>query len=106
MSWDARNWAYRQSVTSTTKFVLVTMGDRANDEHYYFQTLRKLSSETGINIKTIRRAINELLGLGLIKDTGQRCGRSGQVKIYALIGVPKTDWESQERRETTDAAVQ
>jgi len=61
------------------------MGDRVNDEGFYFETLRKLSAETSIDIKAVRRAVSQLIETGLIVDTGERCGRSNQVKVYRLM---------------------
>jgi hypothetical protein len=44
-----------------------------------------LIADTGLNEKTLSRAMADLQGQGLLVFTGDRCGRSGRTKIYRLV---------------------
>lgn len=104
MSLDATLWAWKAPVqTSTQRLVLISLADRAGEDHTCFPSYERLTKDTLLNRKTIVKVISELIGLQLIQDTGERKGATRQVKVYRLTGVigreeivPKTE-QSQKR---------
>ncbi|MBF7690848.1 helix-turn-helix domain-containing protein [Acinetobacter pollinis] len=104
MSLDATLWAWKAPVqTSTQRLVLISLADRAGEDHTCFPSYERLTKDTLLNRKTIVKVISELIGLQLIQDTGERKGVTRQVKVYRLTGVigreetvPKTE-QSQKR---------
>lgn len=94
MSLDATIWAWKQRIKknkhasrSAVKIVLVSLADRASEDHTCFPSISRLELDTELNRKTILAAIRHLAEVGLIADTGERKGRTKQVKVYRLVGV-------------------
>lgn len=94
MSLDATIWAWKQRIKknkhasrSAVKIVLVSLADRASEDHTCFPSISRLELDTELNRKTILAAIRHLAEIGLIADTGERKGRTKQVKVYRLVGV-------------------
>ncbi len=94
MSLDATRWAWNQRIKqnsrtsrSAVKIVLVSMADRAGEDHICYPSIARLELDTELNRKTILNALRYLEELGLIKDTGDRKGRTKKVKVYRLVGV-------------------
>ena len=95
MSSEALAWAFKQDAKpSSAKFVLVAMAECA---HYQtgkiFPSVKHLVEITGLNRKTIISSIDALEKAGFIRDTGERAGKTAQVKVYAacIETVPKTE---------------
>lgn len=95
MSSEALAWAFKQDVKpSSVKFVLVALCECA---HYQtgliHPSIDHICEITGLNRKTAIAAVAELERLGLLTDTGDRVGRTRQIKVYrAEIGtVPKAE---------------
>jgi DNA-binding MarR family transcriptional regulator len=86
MSIKALNWAAKQSreLNSTSKFVLTTLADYANEENCAYPSQETLSSRTLLDPKTVTIALERLVRHGFIQDTGERKGRTGRVKVYQL----------------------
>jgi hypothetical protein len=88
MSFDASQWAWKQQVTSTQKLILLSLADRASDNHSCFPSIDRLVSDTGLNRKTVLSGLKALGAIGLIttkktkRTSGQYCRNS-----YQLIGV-------------------
>jgi len=58
--------------SSTIKFVLLAMADHANDDgRSVYPSVGKLSKKTALADRTVRRAIDALESLGLVKATGE-----------------------------------
>lgn len=92
MSLDATLWAWKAPVmTSTQRLILLSLADRAGEDHTCFPSHERLVNDTFLNIKTIGKVLKELQELGLLKDTGQRKGRLNRVKVYQLVGVNGRD---------------
>lgn len=100
MSSEALSWAFRQECkSSSVKFTLVALCECAN-----FKTGRitpsiaHIAEITGQNRKTIIANLAILEAEGFIRDTGERCGRTGQIKVYQAETetVPKAE-RSQKR---------
>lgn len=88
MSTDATRWAWTAPVeTSTQRLVLLSLADRAGEQHTAWPSIERLSKDTALNEKTVQKVILELIGLGLVIDTGDRMGPTKRVRVLKLIGV-------------------
>ena len=86
MSIDATNWAWRADVkTSPRRVVLLSLADRAGDDHKCFPSISRLSKDTCLDRKTVMKALDDLQKLGFIFHTGEVRGKG--VKVYQLVGV-------------------
>lgn len=84
MSLDATVWAWKQKVTSTQKLVLLSLADRAGENHDCWPSIERLVNNTGLNRKTVIKVIKEMVELGLIHSQKKAFGRSN---TYTLLGV-------------------
>lgn len=95
MSFDALAWAGRcQPGSAARKLVLLALADRHNPETgLSYPSVAWLVEWTGLNRKTVMSCLDDLESAGMISDSGQRAGRTGQVKAYVLHleTVPKTE---------------
>ncbi|KRI61213.1 DNA-binding protein [Acinetobacter pittii] len=95
MSLDATVWAWKKKFTQAKggsspalkKLVLLSMADRADEQHCCYPSSKRLADDCQINKKTLFKILDELCSEGLIFDTGERKGRTKQVIVYRLIGV-------------------
>lgn len=109
MSSEALSWAFKQTVKpSGAKFTLVAMCECANYKTGRITpSIAHLEEITGQNRKTIIAHIAQLEAQGFIRDTGERTGRTKQIKVYAagVETVPKAE-PSQERNSSENDAKQ
>ena len=100
MSSEALSWAFKSDVKpSSVKFTLVALCECANYQTgKIFPSIKHLCQITGQDRKTVISNIGKLVSEGWLCETGERVGKTGQIKVYqANIGtVPKTE-QSQER---------
>lgn len=95
MSLDATNWAWKTrqkqkkggSLKPLKKLVLLSLSDRAGEDHCAYPSMARLVEDTEMDRKTVLKIIDELIEDGLIVDTGERKGRTKQVKVYQLRGI-------------------
>ena len=95
MSLDASIWAWKVrqkqkkggSLKPLKKLVLLSLSDRAGEDHCAYPSVSRLVEDTEMDRKTVLKIIDELIEDGLIIDTGERKGRTKQVKVYQLMGV-------------------
>ena len=95
MSLDATIWAWKirqkqkkgGSIKPLKKLVLLSLADRASEDHCAYPSVARLVEDTEMDRKTVLKIIDELIEDGLIIDTGERKGRTKQVKVYQLLGV-------------------
>lgn len=95
MSLDATIWAWKVrqkqkkggSIKPLKKLVLLSLSDRAGEDHCAYPSVARLVEDTEMDRKTVLKIIDELIEDGLIVDTGERKGRTKQVKVYQLVGV-------------------
>ncbi|OTG93681.1 helix-turn-helix domain-containing protein [Acinetobacter sp. ANC 3832] len=95
MSLDASIWAWKVrqkqkpkgSIKPLKKLVLLSLADRASEDHCAYPSVARLVEDTEMDRKTVLKIIDELIEDGLIVDTGERKGRTKQVKVYQLVGV-------------------
>ena len=86
MSLDASLWAWKAPVQSSTqRLVLLSLADRAGEDHTCYPSAARLRQDTLLNRKTILGAISDLIELGLVKDTGKKVGNG--VRVLKLINV-------------------
>ncbi|MBJ7539868.1 helix-turn-helix domain-containing protein [Marinomonas transparens] len=95
MSVDATRWAWLASPSKSSELlVLLSMADRAGEDHTCWPSVARLVKDTKLNEKTVNTALKGLVVQGLIRDTGKRVGSTGRVKVYRLIGVLGRDEQS------------
>ncbi|NNP69241.1 helix-turn-helix domain-containing protein, partial [Acinetobacter sp. Ac_5812] len=86
MSLDATIWAWKADVKNgSQRLVLLTLADRAGENHRCFPSIKRMEKDTKLNRKTIMKVLDELEADSHIKFTGEIVGNG--VKIYQLIGV-------------------
>lgn len=86
MSRAATDWAWSiDPGKAPLKLILLSMADRADEEHCCYPSIDRLVRDTSLNKKTVQAGINELAKLGLIKDTGERKGPTRRVRVFQLI---------------------
>lgn len=100
MSSEALSWAFKLNIKpASVKFTLVALCECANYKTGRINpSVAHVAEITGQDRKTIIANIATLARMGVLEDTGERVGRTGQVKVYkALMGtVPKAE-QSQKR---------
>lgn len=107
MSIEAVTWAFKQDIRpSATKFVLVAVANCANENGIAYPSVAYLANATCQDRKTVITAIDRLADLGFIEDTGQRTGRTKQIKVYRLRDptVPKTVQLNSTENDTASAS--
>lgn len=84
MSLDATRWAWEQAeIKATEKLVLLSLADRADENHTCYPSVDRLADDTCLNRKTIMAAISALESAGLIAVDRV----FGAANKYQLIGV-------------------
>lgn len=70
---------------SSTKAVLVALADRADDvTGTCFPSVADIVERTELDRKTVLSCLKELEQRKFLQDTGKRCGKTNQVKIWRL----------------------
>ncbi|HAS4952626.1 TPA: ATPase [Vibrio cholerae] len=88
MSRAANDWAWSLDIKpASLKLLLLAMADRADEDHCCFPSIPRLEKDTGLNRKTILSGIKKLVECGVLKDTGEKRGRTMRVIVYKLVGV-------------------
>ncbi|HET7154973.1 MAG TPA: helix-turn-helix domain-containing protein [Hyphomicrobiaceae bacterium] len=94
MSFDALSWAAKQRPGNlAAKMVLLALANYANEAGEAYPSTAAIAEFGDMNHKTATVALDRLEALGLIADTGDRRGKSGQIKVYCLNlqSIPKTE---------------
>lgn len=85
MSLDATLWAWKQKgLTSAEKNVLLSLADRAGENHTAWPSAKRLAQDTELSDRHVRRVLKELVRKGMIRRAGEH---SSGVVIYQLVGV-------------------
>lgn len=88
MSIDALKWAWTAPVDSASeRLVLLSLADRAGEEHTAWPSIARLENDTKLNRKTVQKVIADLIEKGLVADTGERKGPTRSVRVLKLLGV-------------------
>lgn len=86
MSLDATIWAWKAEVESSTqRLILLSLADRAGEDHKCYPSIMRMVKDTRMNRKTIIKVLDDLEQKALIKFTGSIVGNG--VKVYQLLGV-------------------
>ena len=112
MSIDATRWAWAVEVKSSAqRLVLLSLADRAGEEHTAWPSIDRLAKDTVLDKKTVQKVILELINIGLVLDTGDRAGPTKRVRVLKLVGVkgredyskdsPKTDKKENKNKANT-----
>lgn len=89
MSLNATRWAWMQrGLSASQRCTLLSLADRANEDHVCYPSLKRIAFDTEQDIKTIRKAIKSLCDKGLLSKQE----RSGTSSLYTLVGVE--EWKS------------
>lgn len=83
MSLDATRWAWRQKITATQKLVLLSLADRADENHHCYPSTKRLVDDTCLYRETIFKAIDDLEKLSLL-SVKRELGKGNK---FTLIGV-------------------
>lgn len=95
MSWDTQAWAGKaRPGTASEKLVLLGLAQCSDANHCAHPSVDWLCEFSDLNRKTVIAAIDRLEEKDLIRDTGRRVGRTGQVKVYRLGAGKMADPES------------
>ena len=98
MSIDATRWAWTAPVNnSSQRLVLLSLADRAGEEHTAWPSIDRLAADTVLDKKTVQKVILELIKLGLVSDTGDRTGPTKRVRVLKLKGVKGREEYTQNR---------
>lgn len=85
MSLDATIWAWKAEVESSTqRLILLSLADRAGEDHKCYPSIMRMVKDTKMNRKTIIKVLDDLEQKALIKFTGSIVGNG--VKVYQLLG--------------------
>lgn len=86
MSLDATRWAWTAPVESCPqRATLLSLADRAGEDHKAWPSIKRLEIDTKCDRKTIMKVLERLQEINLIRFTGEVRGNG--VKVYQLIGV-------------------
>jgi hypothetical protein len=97
MSLDATRWAWKiQNIRPLHKLILLALADRADSDDTAWPSYQLLTADTGVDRKTTWQAIKSMKAAGLLVDTGERKGKTGQVQKLRLIGVSRRSDEIKE----------
>ena len=97
MSRAATDWAWSLELKAPQKLLALSLADRADESHCCYPSIQRLVKDTGMDRKTIGKWINQMIEDGLISDTGERKGRTKQVRVLQLN---ITTEETQKRNST------
>lgn len=87
MSWETQSWAAKQRPGSASaKLVLLGLASCSDANHCAFPSIQWLCDFSDLNRKTVIAALQRLEDgmFPMIRDTGERRGRTSQVKVYRL----------------------
>lgn len=102
MSVQATTWVWEHSESrGTSRLVLLAIADAANREgKQSFQSAASIARMTGASMRSVWRAIDELVDLGELAKAGKH--GQYQTTVYELPGVPTGQGVKMARRATGD----
>lgn len=84
MSRVATDWAWGLEIKASQKLLMLSLADRADELHCCYPSIQRLVKDTGMDRKTIGKWINQMIEDGFISDTGERKGKTKQVRVLRL----------------------
>ncbi|EMD3380493.1 helix-turn-helix domain-containing protein [Salmonella enterica] len=104
MSRAATDWAWNLELSSAPKLLMLSLADRADEMHCCYPSIQRLVKDTGMDRKTIGKWINQMMEDGLISDTGERKGRTKQIRVLQLnIGIEQAQKRNSPKNGTRGA---
>jgi len=94
VSFDALSWAAKQRPGNlAAKMVLLALANWADDGGCAYPSTAAIAEFGDMDHKTATAALDRLIALELVTDTGEREGRTRQIKVYQLnlSSLPKTE---------------
>lgn len=89
MSVSAMAWVSEQDIRpATAKFVLFALANNVDENGFAWPSVKYLCRFTSQDRKTVLASVARLEEMGWLVDSGQRRGRTNQVKVYRLNGLP------------------
>lgn len=89
MSIEAVSWVFKLEIArSSEKFVMVCLANYADERGICYPSVQTICLDTGLDRKTVISSLKRLCENGLLRDTGQRIGRTSAVPVYQLVGMP------------------
>jgi len=99
MSFHALAWAAKQKTGGlATKSVLLALANYADEHGCAYPSTAAIAAFGEMDHKTATAALDRLISAGFITDTGDRAGRTKQVKIYRLILERQPETEAFQKR--------
>ena len=84
MSRATTDWAWGLELKASQKLLMLSLADRADESHCCYPSIQRLVKDTGMDRKTIGKWIGQMIDDGLITDTGERKGKTKQVRVLRL----------------------
>ena len=84
MSRAATDWAWGLEIKASQKLLMLSLADRADELHCCYPSIQRLVKDTGMDRKTIGKWVNQMIEDGFISDTGERKGKTKQVRVLRL----------------------
>lgn len=84
MSRAATDWAWALELKASQKLLMLSLADRADESHCCYPSIQRLVTDTGMDRKTIGKWVGQMIDDGLITDTGERKGKTKQVRVLRL----------------------
>ncbi|MHA3117279.1 helix-turn-helix domain-containing protein [Acinetobacter sp. ANC 4635] len=104
MSLDATRWAWTAPVENCSqRIVLLSLADRAGEDHKAWPSIKRLEVDTKCDRKTIMKVLDRLEGINLIRFTHDIRGNG--VKVYQLIGVSGREDDVNTVKKTTSTKI-
>jgi DNA-binding transcriptional MocR family regulator len=101
-------WVFQQrGISSTQKFVLLVLAKRASNElREGYPSIPSICDDTGLDKKTVIKALKELCDQGFITDTGRRSGLTKQVVVYKINGLSQMEQKNDTKNGTVPKTEQ
>lgn len=107
MSFAALAWAAKQKTGGlATKSVLLALANYADEHGCAYPSTAAIAAFGEMDHKTATTALDRLVEAGLIADTGEREGRTKQVKVYRLALESPPNAEAFQKRKPSGFSVE
>ena len=104
MSTDATRatWKLGKEISAIQKLLLLSLADRAGEDGECWPSLKRITSDTNLDRKTIIQNRQELIDLGYIEYSGEFKGRAGQVPVMRLTFIQRRERDSRPENGTVE----
>lgn len=87
------SWVFSEDIRpSPAKFVLFALADNANEQGIAYPSVALIGDKTSQDRKTVLSSLKYLESVGLLRDTGKRVGRTKQVQVFQIVGIPNSEF--------------